>query len=378
LKHTDDYIKDIFSQRLGEYESAVRPELWSNIASQLPASSAATGGGASAGASASVATKVISTKLIWAAAVAAITAVTAVTYVAVQKEEVASSAPTTVIEPAPTTEQSTPATSENTTPVSAETEASAPVINTDKQQITLAAVAKGSQSATAAQTQHNSPSVPAQQDVATHNSATPSTSVTPAQDVVIATPSPSTQPSTSAVQSVPVKEEKLTAQFNTARVSKDELQFFFMPQHTTGESYHWDFGDGTSVTDLSPMHRFEEEGIHQVVLTVTDAQGKQEQHTFDVAAYLPAEMNVPNIFTPNGDGLNDTFDVLEKSRNITLKKTVVFSNDRIVFETDDERLWDGNDQQGNPLPQGEYKFFITAIDKEGNKVEKKGFVTLRR
>jgi gliding motility-associated-like protein len=377
LKHTDDYIKDIFSQRLGEYESAVRPELWNNIASQLPAGSAATGGAAgSAGNTASVATKAISAKLIWAAAIAAITAVTVVTYVALKDEEVATSTPTTVVEPAQKTEQSTPASTENTTTIGSETEANSPIANTNKQPITTAA-ATGTPT-TAAQTHNGTPSLPAQQDVANYTPVNPSGSATPAPPEVVVAQAPTTQQSTGSVQNAPIKEEKLTAQFSTARVSKDELHFFFMPQFTHGESYHWDFGDGTSVTDLSPMHRYDDEGVHRVVLTVTDAKGKKERHTFDVVAYLPAVVDVPNIFTPNGDGLNDTFDVLEKSRNITLTKTVVFSNDRLVFEADDERLWDGNDQQGNPLPQGEYKFFITAIDKEGHKVEKKGFVTLRR
>lgn len=38
-------------------------------------------------------------------------------------------------------------------------------------------------------------------------------------------------------------------------------------------SYHWDFGDGTSSVLASPVKSFSEPGDHQVVLTVTDADG---------------------------------------------------------------------------------------------------------
>lgn len=377
MKHADEYIKEIFSQKLGNYESAVRPELWNNIASQLPSGGAAARGSASgAGSTATLATKAISTKLIWIAAVAAITVASVVTYAVLDKEPATNEQPSSTANPtAPPAQEAAATTSDSIYEVN---ETTAVVEKNNTQPSASTTVADGST---------------VQQSIAVQQ---PASAVSPAKDapVVITTPSPTATPAPSSTSSpvnaqpaqpgAPLKhaaeEEKelLTAHFNIASVNKEELRFFFMPQYTAGETYLWDFGDGTTSTDRSPMHSFGEEGVHQVTLTVTDAQGHQELYTYDVAAYLPAFIDVPNIFTPNGDGLNDTFDVLEKSRNITLQKTIVFSNDRIVFETDDNRLWDGNDQQGNPLPQGEYKFYISALDKEGNKLEKKGYVTLRR
>ena len=38
-------------------------------------------------------------------------------------------------------------------------------------------------------------------------------------------------------------------------------------------SYRWDFVDGTSAMTATTAHTFEEKGIHNVVLTVTDADG---------------------------------------------------------------------------------------------------------
>jgi len=89
LKHTDEYIKEIFSNKLGEYESHVSPELWSNIpelwsniASQLPQAAATTAASTTA-----VVAKTVTAKLIWTAAAVALTVASVVTYLTITKEE---------------------------------------------------------------------------------------------------------------------------------------------------------------------------------------------------------------------------------------------------------------------------------------------------
>lgn len=46
-------------------------------------------------------------------------------------------------------------------------------------------------------------------------------------------------------------------------------------------SYFWDFDDGTTSTEKSPTHRYENEGIYEVTLTVSDGQ-YQSTHTITV------------------------------------------------------------------------------------------------
>jgi chitodextrinase len=38
-------------------------------------------------------------------------------------------------------------------------------------------------------------------------------------------------------------------------------------------SWHWDFGDGETATEQFPQHQYLAEGVYQVILTVTDAEG---------------------------------------------------------------------------------------------------------
>jgi hypothetical protein len=40
-----------------------------------------------------------------------------------------------------------------------------------------------------------------------------------------------------------------------------------------GLKYHWDFGDGETSEEVSPVHIFRKPGVFKVTLTVTDTSG---------------------------------------------------------------------------------------------------------
>ena len=123
----------------------------------------------------------------------------------------------------------------------------------------------------------------------------------------------------------------------------------FAPQ-LAGGSYVWDFGDGSpGSTEANPRHRYEQPGSYLVKLTARYAGC--EVHT----QFAPLEVgavNVPNIITPNGDGLNETFQPRFSCRPTTLK---VFSRwGQEVFRSADYH----NDWNASSLSNGIYYYLL--------------------
>lgn len=68
--------------------------------------------------------------------------------------------------------------------------------------------------------------------------------------------------------------------------------------------------------------------------------------------------NVPNVFSPNGDGVNDLFylkkDAYDRCYD-ALNIRVYNRWGQLVYESEDAKFeWDGNDESGNPLSAGSY------------------------
>jgi gliding motility-associated-like protein len=92
-------------------------------------------------------------------------------------------------------------------------------------------------------------------------------------------------------------------------------------------------------------------------------------------------VDIPNAFTPNGDGENDYFYPRQfLSRNVTRFKMQVFNRwGQLVFETSrtDGRGWDGR-FNGTAQPQGVYVYMIEATIDNSREEKYNGNVTLIR
>ena len=86
------------------------------------------------------------------------------------------------------------------------------------------------------------------------------------------------------------------------------------------------------------------------------------------------ELQVPNLFTPNGDGLNDEFVIRGLKQNSTL--TVFDRLGREVFHSPRYMQdWDGTDKHGNALPQDSYLYVLYPSNMDE---AVKGYVYLKR
>lgn len=120
-------------------------------------------------------------------------------------------------------------------------------------------------------------------------------------------------------------------------------------------SYHWDFGDGVESFEENPKHTYIAEGDYEIVLTVTDVFGcsLEVRKEISVIDYFLA---VPNVFTPNGDGINDYF--FPRFVGIeSLEFWVLNKWGETIFYTDDmeSQGWNGKIQNEIPIP-GNYVY----------------------
>jgi gliding motility-associated-like protein len=86
-------------------------------------------------------------------------------------------------------------------------------------------------------------------------------------------------------------------------------------------------------------------------------------------------IKIPNGFTPNGDGFNDTWRIIGLSPALERNEMLVFdARGNLVYRMQNYRAqWDGRDVKGNALPEGDYFWVFKAANGAI-----KGNVNLRR
>ncbi len=151
----------------------------------------------------------------------------------------------------------------------------------------------------------------------------------------------------------------------------DGMRAFFTDLSSGGSEWLWDFGDGATSTEQNPQHFFAYGQPLTVTLTVTDGLGCTSTltQTFDVAAFADlVDYDMPNVFTPNGDGVNDVF-TLNSSLNSNAvlgpcASMQVFNRwGQKVFESFGNALdWDGRNFAGELCTVGTYFWVLTVND----------------
>ena len=144
----------------------------------------------------------------------------------------------------------------------------------------------------------------------------------------------------------------------TTGIAPLNVNFSNNSQNTT--TYFWDFGDGNTSTDFAPTHTYLENGTYVVVLTSINSGGCMAYDTLIIDVIN--ELIIPNVFTPNGDGVNDVWiiDFIEEFPNNVVE---IYNRwGELLFHADGYKQdWDGS-YNGKPLPIGTYYFVIELND----------------
>ena len=150
----------------------------------------------------------------------------------------------------------------------------------------------------------------------------------------------------------------------------------FMNNSTDATSYAWDFGNGLNATsnDLSSQtSSYTASGLYTITLTAFNGACSNTASIIIELLDEPSIINVPNVFTPNGDPENGRFYI--KTLNVTeMHLTIVDRWGAVVFdETNANPKWNGDDNL-----DGVYFFMYSATGVNGEILKGNGFLHLIR
>ena len=158
---------------------------------------------------------------------------------------------------------------------------------------------------------------------------------------------------------------------DTNRINSLEVAFMstYTDADTIAYTFLWDFGDGTTENHPNITHLYPQAGTYRVSLTVTDTT---DTDTFALDITVRDELMIPNVFTPNDDGINDYF--ILRTNGITEYTLTIFTRKGLPLTTlkGTSLVWDGKLPSGRKAAPGVYYFLLS--DKQGN--SKKGFFHL--
>jgi gliding motility-associated-like protein len=150
---------------------------------------------------------------------------------------------------------------------------------------------------------------------------------------------------------------------------RDTPVIAFRNQSRNGVRYRWDFGDGTPPVFTGSMdpvsHEFRKSGTLRVCLTAYNVKDCPDEYCAEYE--INSGVYIPNVFTPQGDGANQTFKITIWGN--TEYDLQIFNRwGQEVFHSQDRyRQWDGIDQRsGNPCVNGTY-FYVFRYRLIGDK-----------
>ena len=149
---------------------------------------------------------------------------------------------------------------------------------------------------------------------------------------------------------------------------------------STGDivSFEWDFGDGSPpISNVETLtHVYDVIGSYNISLTMEDLYGCIETYSETINVTQGYEIILPNAFTPNGDGINETIRPVYNCMT-EVKLSIYDTWGSLIYAETGEDIygWDGT-IDGNPAENGNYIMVVRAEAFNGAIVELNGPITL--
>jgi gliding motility-associated-like protein len=145
-------------------------------------------------------------------------------------------------------------------------------------------------------------------------------------------------------------------------------------------TYQWNFGDGSPVDNSSnPSHTYTVLGVYDVMLIVNSGSPDFCSDTFHIQITVEGQskLTMPNVFTPNQDGYNDTFK--PDAENLATLEVSIFDRwGKLIGEFNTiDGFWDGKNMHSKKeASDGVYYYILSATGRDKVVYNLQGTVTL--
>ncbi|MGZ4038695.1 MAG: T9SS type B sorting domain-containing protein, partial [Bacteroidia bacterium] len=151
----------------------------------------------------------------------------------------------------------------------------------------------------------------------------------------------------------------------------------FTNTSTGALNYNWNFGNGSTSTQTNTSTTFS--GSQTFTVTLIASSGLcSDTVSIDIVVNDGLTLEIPNVFTPNDDGVNDVFTITSTGvKEISLQ---IFNRwgQRMYEFTGAKAAWDGLNSNGQKVSDGTYFYFVKATGFDDKEVNKNGSLSLFR
>lgn len=181
----------------------------------------------------------------------------------------------------------------------------------------------------------------------------------------------------STTQTVP--SISVTASFiPNSPIGTGSLTVSYTNTSTHASTYTWTLGNGTGSTLVNPpTTSYTAVGTYTVVLYAQNGACIDSFKTI-VTIDAPTTLIIPNIFSPNGDGVNDQFFIINSGINSLTCYIYNRWGELLYTINAPNQAWDGRTPNGGNAPDGTYFYILQAQAVDGKTYKQNGPLTLVR
>lgn len=155
----------------------------------------------------------------------------------------------------------------------------------------------------------------------------------------------------------------------------------FQDESRDANQIYYDFGDGRNSIFPNPIHIYQDTGRYQVTQFVTHPNGCVDSTVQWIDISPAVKFHLPNAFSPNADGLNDTYRGVGIMDGVQSFNMTIWNRwgQQLFSSNHPDDGWNGRvNNSGGDAPAGVYVVHVSFVGPRGEHFSYKTFATLIR